>query len=498
MLSLGLKIDRRCVEYQVAISWFFAVKFCVMTSPFNFAHYRVEIHLGSGAYTDVYRAFDTVRRRMVALKLLKTDRLPGGLDLPGFLQQAQLAAELVHPHLAWVWETGQADGEFYIAERFVNGPSLASFIAETGPLLWDQALLALQQIAQGLDFAHARGWVHGDIRPQNILLSPDLGAVLTDFGLARALRASNPPKDRHFIAAPSYAAPELWQGEPAQPASDQYALACVWVEALTGQPLYNAPTLPEIRAQHLAPLQLPSAWQEGVPWQVTEVLEVALARQAAVRYPNVGEFAQAPGRLAVQSSRDSAERMRREAQARQWRETQEQARRQAEEAARLAALAEARREIEEQVRREAEARPQPAAEEVAEPDMETADRPVTRKRRAGRAPAWRGHWTIWAGLGILILALAGLWLDSRLGVLFPATATPTFPPPTTTLRPTHTATWTPTATPTSTLTGTPTQTATVPPTATRTFTPSASPTSSSTPIPTPTSTNLPPDRERAP
>ena len=151
----------------------------------SLGQYHIEIQLGSGEYTDTYHATDTVRRRPVALKILRPN-----LPVPAawLLRDAALASDLVHPHLAWVWETAQIEGTAYIAERYVNGAPLAKMLAEAGALNWQDAFQVFRQIAQGLDFAHARNWVHGEINPKNILFSSEASAVLTDFGLASALR----------------------------------------------------------------------------------------------------------------------------------------------------------------------------------------------------------------------------------------------------------------------------------------------------------------------
>ncbi len=148
--------------------------------------YRIQAELGNGRFSETYHAYDMVRHRMIALRLL----LPGLLDSEpeywDFLDQAALATELVHPHIAWVWEIGRIGGRFLIVERFVNGPSLAGRISQSGPLPWEQAQQVIDHIAQALEFATSKGWVHGRVTPHNILLGPDQTAVLSDYGMQRA------------------------------------------------------------------------------------------------------------------------------------------------------------------------------------------------------------------------------------------------------------------------------------------------------------------------
>lgn len=432
-------------------------------------HYRLESLIGSSKYADVYQATDTIRKRSVTLKLLKTEFLAGVRDVARFLQQAQRASDLVHPHLAWMWETGEAGGRYYLVERYVNGPSLAQVLAEAGPLPWEQALQIFRQIAQGLDFAHAKGWVHADIQPGNILLSPDLGAVLAEFGLTRALQAGK----RKPVGDARYRAPELWQGQAGSPATDQYALACVVFQALTAQPLFDAPTNAALEALHSGGLDLAARAADTLPVQTVAVLQKALAQQAEERYPNAAALVEALAQIPA-SERPAILPSRQPGTLPAWRQTSRPLPNPAEEAARLAALEQARQEIEEQLRREAEARSQAIESAALEPGAEPPRPERSRRKPSRKASAssfWR-RWPIIAGaLLILVLVLGGLFLDSSLSrqEVFPATVTPTPVPPTATFTPT----WTqlPTATHTPTFTATATATVTRTATSTATFTP---------------------------
>ncbi len=448
-------------------------------------HFHLESLLGSGRHADVYQASDTVRKRTVALKLLKADFLASVRDASRFLRQAQTAADLVHPHIAWIWETGESEGRFYLVERYVNGPALAQVLAESGPLPWEQIVQIFKQAAQGLDFAHAKGWVHGDVQPGNILLSPDLGAVLTDFGLARALQAGK----KKPIGAPQYRAPELWQGEAASPASDQYALACTLFEALVAQPLFEADSTQELQAQHCAELDLSQIAPGSIPAQALPILQKALSQQASERYPSVAAFTEAleqvPAPAASQAPQQTA-----------WRQASKPIPDPAEEAARLAALEKVRREIEEQLQREAEAR----ARQEEEARAQGTDQGQSRARRARRKSAHPLSWPRWTFLAgillILALALGGLLMDTSLSRegIFPATSTATPLPPTASLTPTATASSTATATATATPTASATASQTPTPTHTLTPTITATATITLTPTHTPTRTRTPKDR----
>lgn len=473
-----------------------------MTIPQQLGQYRIEAPLGGDRYAQAYRAVDTVRRRAVLLRLLRVDEIGGAAALQRFLQQAQRAADLVHPRLAWVWEAGEEDGQHYLIERFVNGPTLAQRLAESGPLGWEEAQTAISQVAQGLDFAHGRGLDLGAVRPRNILLSPDLGAVLSGLGLALGLPPNRPIEDREDAL---YAAPELWERWSSSPASDQYALACVLAEMLSGQALFDAPTIDEIHARHLDELQLPHTWPAGTPWQVELALERALSKQPSERYPNAAELAETPGKLAARSAGDEHERDRRAALAQARRQAEEQAHRVAEEAARLAALEQARRELEEQVRH-----PEPPPSPPGTPALQVEPmngQPVSpvvveplaapETVRAGHTSQKRRSWIVWLIGLALVLVVAGMWLGGRIpGVdSLAATATPTqavtaSSTPRLTSSPSSTASSSPTATASASATPTRTQTPT------RTLTPTLTLTATQTERPPTLTPTLRPTRNR--
>jgi len=128
-----------------------------------------------------------------------------------------VAANLFHPNIATVLDMGEADGRYFIAMRYVDGPSLDNFLAANGPLTWAQALGVTSQIGKALDFAHQNGLVHRDVKPQNIIVSANEGAVLTDFGLVRAIASSGMTTTGSMLGTPAYMAPEIWEGEEAAP-----------------------------------------------------------------------------------------------------------------------------------------------------------------------------------------------------------------------------------------------------------------------------------------
>ena len=252
--------------------------------------YQIQAPLGSGAYANVYRALDTALNRTVALKVLKPALLVDEEAFQRFVQEAQVASTLFHPHIATVLDIGQAQGYHFLAMRLVNGLSLDKVLQQRGALPWVEALRIVEQVASALGFAHGQGLVHRDVKPQNILISPQEGAVLTDFGLVKAIQTQKLTATGIVVGTPQYIAPEIWRGEEALPASDQYALACVLVEMLTNRALYYAPTPPAVMLMHFQPAPLPDAWPQGTPAGLSQVLQKALAIVPGQRYSQLGEF----------------------------------------------------------------------------------------------------------------------------------------------------------------------------------------------------------------
>ena len=255
--------------------------------------YKIKDHIGSGAYADVYRAMDDTLKRTVALKVLKPMLLADEEAFARFVQEAQTAAGLFHPHIATVLDLGEAEGHYFLAMRYVDGLSLDKLLAERCPLPWDEALRIIEQISEALQFAHDKGLIHRDIKPQNILFSESEGAVLTDFGLVKAIASSGLTTTGTFLGTPNYMAPEIWKDEEITSAVDQYALACVLVEMLTGEVLYDGTTPPAVMAKHFQLPGLPGSWPDGVSASFGAVLEKALSQEPGNRWNSMAEFAAA-------------------------------------------------------------------------------------------------------------------------------------------------------------------------------------------------------------
>jgi YVTN family beta-propeller protein len=242
----------------------------------------------------VYLAEQIGPRRQVALKLLLAPATASEAFRERFLRESELAAAIDHPNVLPVYDAGETDGVLWIAMRYVDGIDLAGLLARDGPLEPEQALAIVGQVAGALDAAHARGLVHRDVKPANILLALEGGAVahawLADFGLtkrvggARGLTVSG-----QVLGTIDYVAPEQVEGGPVDGLADQYSLACVLFECLTGQvPFRRDSELAVLWAHVHDPSPELREYRADLPAALDEVVGRALAKEPGDRYPSCG------------------------------------------------------------------------------------------------------------------------------------------------------------------------------------------------------------------
>ena len=319
--------------------------------------YKIEELLGSGAYADVYRALDIALDRTVALKVLKPALLADEDAFARFLQEAKTLANLMHPHIAWVWDLGEANGRYFIAMRYIEGAPLNEVLRERETLPWDEAYKYTKEIAAALTFAHQKNLIHRDVKPGNIMISKNEGAILTDFGMVKAMQSSGmSTRTGAIIGTPQYIPPEIWKGKAPTFATDQYALACIFIEMLTGQTVFDAPTPPAIMLKHFEPLELPSEWSNDTPDGIENVFRQALAQNPEERYSGVDEFLMAINSLST--AKEEKERAQQEFAEKRKREEEKLARQAELERVAREAAKKARKETEERLRQEMKQKPQ--------------------------------------------------------------------------------------------------------------------------------------------
>jgi hypothetical protein len=255
--------------------------------------YTIHGELGRGGFATVHKAHDTVLRRDVALKLLHPQLLTDPAFVTRFENDARATAQLDHPRIATIYELGHHDGRLFMAIQLLLAGSLADRIKTQGRLTFSEAVRVVEDIAQALDYAHAAGFVHRDVKPSNILFNTRGDAILTDFGLVKAAESSVIARTTMggLIGTPAYMAPEIWEGQSDGPGADIYALGCVLFEMLSGELLFTGATPPAVMLKHFQPHRYPDHWPDDTPAAIEAVLERALARDPAARYASAGALA---------------------------------------------------------------------------------------------------------------------------------------------------------------------------------------------------------------
>lgn len=259
----------------------------------RFGPYQLQTLLGKGGMGEVYEAHDTVKDRVVALKLLP-ETLAGDQDYrERFRREARTAARLQEPHVIPIHDFGEIDGVLFIDMRLVRGRDLRSIIKD-GPLGTARSLALVSQVASALDAAHADGLVHRDIKPENVMVTPEDFAYLADFGIAATEHDTRLTGTGSAIGSIAYMAPERFREGAISGAADIYSLGCLLHECLTGQTPYHPKTVSAQIAAHLYdPPPAVSQVVPGIPAGLDDVLARALAKQPEDRYTTAGELAAA-------------------------------------------------------------------------------------------------------------------------------------------------------------------------------------------------------------
>lgn len=257
-----------------------------------FGPYRILAPLGRGGMAAVYEAHEPSLDRRVALKVLPAEFLHDPAFADRFRQEARVAAKLEHPHIVPIHAYGIEGGRPWMAMRLVTGGSLAERVRRC-PLSPAETASVLRDVAAALDYAHARGVVHRDVKPANVLLDEAGRAYLADFGIARMLEGSSVATATGLIqGTPSYMAPEQAMGAKVDRLADVYALGVVAFECLTGRVPYTGTTPVAILMKHVQdPVPEPAA-AEVAP-VLTAVLRRCLAKTPADRWPTAGAFSAA-------------------------------------------------------------------------------------------------------------------------------------------------------------------------------------------------------------
>lgn len=250
------------------------------------SRYQVERMLGTGGMADVYLARDLNLQRQVAIKVLRADFARDPAFRVRFLQEARSAANLSHPNIVTVYDFGQETDSLYIVMEYIEGTDLKTLIKRRSALDQPTALQIMEQVCDGVGYAHRAGLVHCDLKPHNILVSNSERAKITDFGIARALATVRPDEDREVVwGSPLYFSPEQAAGAAPSPASDVYSLGIVLYEMLTGRlPFEAADTQTLAELHQLAPVMPPSQFDASIPPALDQIILKVLSKEPAARY----------------------------------------------------------------------------------------------------------------------------------------------------------------------------------------------------------------------
>ncbi|MCZ2156580.1 MAG: serine/threonine protein kinase [Bryobacterales bacterium] len=260
--------------------------------------YEIERELGRGAMGVVYLARDTRIGRSVALKTIRLSDFADEERLQLFrerlVREAQSAGILSHENIVTIYDVDEQDGLSYISMEYVEGESLEAMLEKRRELSRETLLSLLQQIAEALDFAHSRGIIHRDIKPPNIMVTPNGRVRITDFGIAKIAHASSLTQGGGMLGTPDYMSPEQIAGSAVDGRADQFSLGVIAFELLTGEKPFVAETLPALfyRIAH-QPSPDATLLNRSLSHEISAVLDRAMAKEAADRYPSCMAFVDA-------------------------------------------------------------------------------------------------------------------------------------------------------------------------------------------------------------
>src|SRR5690242_12230592 len=260
----------------------------------EFAGYRIEGAAGRGGASTVYQATNLKLGNRVALKVLSPDLGEDDLFRERFVRESQIAAQMNHPHIIPIYDAGAAGDYLYIAMRYVEGADLKAQIAEQGALSVERTMRIVRQVGRALDTAHARGLVHRDVKPANVLLE-EVGtehehAYLADFGLTKRTGShTGLTGSGHFIGTIDYMAPEQIEGSDVDGRADVYALACMVYQCLTGVvPFPKDAELAVLWAHMNEPPPTVSSLRPDLPAGVDAVIARGMSKSRDERYASCG------------------------------------------------------------------------------------------------------------------------------------------------------------------------------------------------------------------
>jgi serine/threonine-protein kinase len=270
--------------------------------------YQLLQRVGSGGMADVFRARDSMLERYVAIKVLRADFSENESFQNRFRQEARAAANLSHPNIVTVHDFGLDRGQLFIVMEHVPGADLKTLLRQRGRFTIEEAIPLIVQACAGIGYAHRAGLVHCDVKPHNMLVTPDKRLKVTDFGIARALATIHPEERSEVVwGSPQYFSPEQATGEPPSPASDVYSLGIVLYELLTGSLPFTAATPAELARMHLDAQPHPiREFLPDIPETLEQISAKVLSKEPAARYRTADQLGRVLMRFGTQTQPEPA------------------------------------------------------------------------------------------------------------------------------------------------------------------------------------------------
>ncbi|MDK1027760.1 MAG: protein kinase [Anaerolineae bacterium] len=265
--------------------------------------YQLLEKVGTGGMAEVFRARDSMLERYVAIKVLRADFSDNQSFQERFRQEARAAANLSHSNIVTVHDFGLDNGQLFIVMEHVPGSDLKTLLRQRGRFNVEEAIPLIVQSCAGVGYAHRAGLVHCDVKPHNMLVTPDKRLMVTDFGIARALATIHPEERSEVVwGSPQYFSPEQAAGEPPSPASDVYSLGIVLYETLTGSLPFNAGTPEALARLHIDSQPQPiSEYLPEIPEKLEEIVNKVLSKEPSARYRTADQLGRVLMRFGTQT-----------------------------------------------------------------------------------------------------------------------------------------------------------------------------------------------------
>jgi serine/threonine protein kinase len=269
--------------------------------------YRLRRLLGKGGMGEVYEAEDTVKDRIVALKLLPEAVSHDPVFRKRLQREAHSAGRLQEPHVVPIHDYGEIEGLLYVDMRMIDGTDLRKMLKRYGPMTPARAVAIVRQVASALDAAHESGVMHRDVKPENIIITRDDFAYLVDFGIANAATDEKLTELGTAVGTYAYMAPERFTNDEVTYRADIYALTCVLHECLTGSQPYPGDSVSVVITAHLMqPIPRPSEERPGIPAAFDRVIAKGMAKKPGDRFASAGDLALAAHEALTDRDQDQA------------------------------------------------------------------------------------------------------------------------------------------------------------------------------------------------